>query len=59
VTTTELKADIDAAVAAVTKIDRGLPGAARLNALVARLQACAEKPLVLTLLTALLSEEGA
>jgi hypothetical protein len=55
---TDLKNDIDSAVQAIQKLDQNLPGAVRLNALLSKLQTVTERPLVLTLLAAALTQEG-
>jgi hypothetical protein len=56
--TTDLKNDIDTAVQTIQKLDQNLPGATSLNTLLSKLQAASERPLVLTLLAAALTQEG-
>jgi hypothetical protein len=56
--TTDLKNDIDSVVQAIQRLDQNLPDAVRLNALLTKLQTATERPLVLTLLAAALTQEG-
>jgi hypothetical protein len=58
VTTTQLKQDLDQAVATLQQADANLPGAAQANKIMTAIQQACETPLIINILAAILTSRG-